>query len=187
MEGEDRVGGRWGEWRVAVWGGMEKLELSRRKKWRSWGKRGKGRKEHTDTLAKERQWVEVWRRAWQWELVLHTFPGKWEKMTGHREPPSQHTHLSAGALHSQEVALMYKVSNRLHLPLQEQSFGTRPEIHQSNTAFTWCKQCALGPAPALTVCLPRCGVVISHTVVTQHVLPLWLDNVEQLQEPGEFL
>lgn len=32
MEGEDRVEGRQGEWRVAVWGGMEKLELSRRRK-----------------------------------------------------------------------------------------------------------------------------------------------------------
>lgn len=32
MEGEDRVEGRQGEWRVAVWGRMEKLELSRRRK-----------------------------------------------------------------------------------------------------------------------------------------------------------
>lgn len=82
---------------------------------------------------------------------------------------------------------MYAVSNRLHLPPLEQSFGTRPEVHKSNTAFIWCKRCPLRPAPAPTVCLPRCGVVISHTVVAQHVLLLWLDNRELLQEPGGFL
>lgn len=61
------------------------------------------------------------------------------------------------------------------------SFGTRPEIHKGNTSFLWCKQCPLCPAPAPTVCLPQGRVVISHTVVTQLVLLLWLDNTEQLQ------
>jgi len=187
MEGEERVGGRQGEQRVAVWHRAEKLELSRRRKWRFWGKREKGRKEHTDTLAKERQWVEVQRRAWRWELVLPTFPGKWEKMRGHAEPPSLHMHLRAGALHEPEVALVNTVSSHLHLPLLEQSFGTRPEIHKRNNAFAWCKQCLLHPAPAPTVCLPRCGVVISRTVVTRLVLPLWMDDTEQLQRPGVLL
>lgn len=62
------------------------------------------------------------------------------------------------------------------------SFGTRPGIHKSSTPFIWCKQCPLCPAPALTICLPHGRVVISHTVVTQLVLLLWLDNTEQLQE-----
>lgn len=134
--------------------------------------------------------MEVWRRAWRWVLVLHTFPDKWEniaEMRGHTEPSPQHTHLWAGALHSQEVPLMYTFCNRLHLPLLEQSFGTRPEIHKSNTAVIWCKQCPLHSAPAQTVYLLQCRVVITHTVVTQLVLLLWSDNTELLQEPGEFL
>lgn len=122
--------------------------------------------------------------------MLHTFPGKWEntaEMRGHTEPPSQNMELWAGAWHTQEASLLNTFSNHLHLPLLEKSFGASPEIHKSNSAFIWCKQCPLHPAPALTVCLPRCGVAISHEVVTQLVLLLWLDNTEQLQEPGEFL
>lgn len=130
-------------------GQEEKLGLSRRRKWRPWGKRGKGREEHTDTLAKGRQWVEVWRRAWRWVLVLHTFPGKRENVAetrGDTEPPSQHTHLRAS--HTQQVALMNTFSNCLHLSPLEQSFGTRPEIHTSNTTFVWCKEHPLHPAAA---------------------------------------
>lgn len=108
--------------------------------------------------------MEVWRRAWRCVLVLHTFPSKWEnivEMGGHTEASPQHTHhLWAGALLTEEEALMYTFCN--HLPLLEQSFGTRPEIHKSNTAFIWCKQCPLHPAPALTVYLPQCRVAITQ-------------------------
>lgn len=83
------------------------------------------------------------------------------------------------------VALMPSVSNQLHLEECWNSFGTRPGIHKNNTPFIWCEQRPLCPAPALSVCLPHGRVVISHTVVTQLVLLLWLDNTEQLQESSQ--